>query len=423
MIISPNILEGTVSIPASKSEAHRAIICACFADGKSTISNVTLSQDIIATIDGLKSLGADIEVTGKNNHNNIATVVVGKFKLKEDANIIIDCNESGSTLRFLIPIAVGLYDKVRFIGRGGLEKRPLNVYFDLFEKHNIKYFHGNDYLPLDVEGKLNVGSFEVAGDISSQFITGIMLAKGIGNEQSQMQITSKLESKPYIDITQDVMKKYGVETQYSEKENRYLVNSNGYRLNDFKVMGDWSHAGFVLLAGTSSKITIIGLDKDSKQGDKVIVDILRSMGANIYWKDNLLVSEKSQLNGRTIDVSQCPDLAPVIAGAMSIAMGESKIVGGERLKIKESDRIQSVVETINNLGGNAKATDDGMIIQGLENLLGGEVSCYNDHRIAMMIGALSVYCTDDIKVNDHKCVAKSYPQFWDDFVELGGSLK
>ena len=187
-------------------------------------------------------------------------------------------------------------------------------------------------------------------------------------------------------------------------------------------MGDWSHAGFLLLAGTKSKIAIAGLDKESKQGDKAIVDILKSMGANIYWENDILISESAQLSGKKIDVSQCPDLAPVIGAAMAIARGEGQIVGGQRLKIKESDRIQSVVETICRLGGSAKATDDGMIINGMDSLLGGEVSCYNDHRIAMMIGALSVYCTNGVEVDGHKCVAKSYPLFWQDFVSLGGKL-
>ncbi|MEX1376650.1 MAG: 3-phosphoshikimate 1-carboxyvinyltransferase [Eubacteriales bacterium] len=417
MIISPNILNGTVNIPASKSEAHRAIICASFADGKSSISNVTMSKDIKATINGLKNMGAEIEVA---ENEGSAQVTVGSFKLVENNDIIIDCHESGSTLRFLIPIAASLYDKVTFTGKNRLVKRPLDVYFEIFRKNNIKYSHGEDYLPLTIERKLQCREYTAAGDISSQFITGIMLASAMTQKPVEIKIEGNLESKPYIDITQDVMKKYGVQSQYDEAENKYIIYGGGYKANDFKVMGDWSHAGFLLLAGTRSKITICGLDKDSRQGDKVIVDILKSMGANIYWDNDLLISEEANLTAKEVDVSQCPDLAPVIAGAMAIAKGKSKIVGGQRLKIKESDRIQSIVNTINSLGGSAQATDDGMIIEGVEMLSGGEVSCYNDHRIAMLTGALSSFCTEDIKVNGHECVDKSYPAFWEDFVKLGG---
>ena len=262
MKISPNILNGTVNIPSSKSEAHRAIICASFADGKSTITNVTLSQDIIATINGLKNMGAKIDIKENKADSGLATVEVGEFTLKENHDIIVDCNESGSTLRFFIPIAVSLYEKVTFTGSGRLVKRPLDVYFDLFKEHNIKYSHGDNFLPLKVEGKLDANVYEMAGDISSQFITGVMLARGIQKSQTEITITSKLQSKPYIDITQDVMDKFGVKSEYVKQKNKYIINSDGYKTIDyFKVMGDWSHAGFLLLAGTKSKIAIAGLDR------------------------------------------------------------------------------------------------------------------------------------------------------------------
>ena len=419
MIIKPNILEGAVDIPASKSEAHRAIICAALSKEKSNVYNVTLSEDIKATIGGLIKLGANIEINAHRDKDT-ADIEIKGFAKKENEEIIIDCGESGSTLRFLIPIAARLYDKVTFTGKNRLVKRPLDVYFDIFEKNNIKYSRREDYLPLTVEGRLQSKEYEAAGHISSQFITGIMLASGMAEDKTEIRIKNELESKPYIDITQDVMKKYGAESTFDEEQNKYIVNGGGYRAKDFKVMGDWSHAGFWLLAGTKSRIAINGLDKNSMQGDKVIVDILKSMGANIYWQGDVLISDKSQLQSKEIDVSQCPDLAPVIAGAMAVANGESKITGGQRLKIKESDRIQSVVNTINTLGGKAQATDDGMIIDGVEMLSGGEVSCYNDHRIAMMTGALSAFCAKNISVNGHQCVDKSYPSFWEDFAKAGG---
>ena len=420
MKIIPEILKGTINIPSSKSETHRAIICAGLAKGNSKITNVTLSEDITATINGLINLGADITI--ERNINNTVTVKTTGFKLRKNSDIIIDCNESGSTLRFLIPLAVSLYDKVRFIGRGGLEKRPLSIYFDLFDKCNIEYSHGNDYLPLDIKGKLDTSFFELAGNVSSQFVTGVMIAAGLRDDVTEISIVNKLESKPYVDITQDIMDKFGVKSEYSEEKNKYTVYGGEYAAGDFEVKGDWSHAGFLLLAGTKSKIALAGLSKESCQGDKIVVDILKSMGAKIYWENDLLISEKSDLHAGIINVSQCPDLAPVVGAALAVAQGEGKITGGERLRIKESDRIKSVADTICRLGGQAEPTKDGMIIKGRTSLSGGNVSCYNDHRIAMMIGALSVFCSNDIIVEGHECVAKSYPQFWDDFSALGGKL-
>lgn len=421
MIINPTILEGTINIPSSKSEAHRAVICASLAKGGvSTITYVTMSKDIIATVNALVSLGADIKVVPSSN--DYSTLQIGEMT-KLETNVLIDCNESGSTLRFLIPLALSLYNNAAFTGSGRLVDRPLQVYFNMFNEFNIEYSHGDNFLPLNIRGSLKPHNYYLAGDISSQFISGIMLAMGLFDEPSSINITTSLHSKPYIDITQDIMAKFSANTNYNLSENKYTISGGGYKATDFCVMGDWSQVGYFLLAGTRSKIKINGLSKTSKQGDKVILDILNSMGANIYWQGDALVSDKATLKSSTVDVSQCPDLAPVVAAAMAIAKGKSKIIGGQRLRLKESDRIDSIVTTINSLGGNAQALDDGMIIQGVDTLQGAKVLCYNDHRIAMMIGALSVYCKGEINIIGHECVDKSYPNFWQDFINMGGEYE
>ena len=421
MQITPHILKGTVNIPSSKSEVHRAVICASLAKGRSKISNVTLSDDIFATVGGLRAMGADIKISREEGTNTLV-IETGGFVRNEDKEITIDCHESGSTLRFLIPVALSIYDKVTFTGKGRLAQRPLNVYFDLFDKNSISYEHGENYLPLTVRGTLATDKYEIAGNISSQFVTGLMLASGINKNNTEISIAGPLESQPYIEITRDIMKRFGVESSYNKDENKYSITSDGYKSADFKAAGDWSHAGFWLLAGANSQIRVKGLDRNSKQGDKAIVEILKSMGADIYWEGDVLASKKAGLKGKNIDVSQCPDLAPVIAGAMAIAEAISRITGGERLKIKESDRIQSIVNTILSLGGKTRATDDGMVIDGKGYLSGGKISCYNDHRIAMMAGALSVYCEGQIDVDGYECVAKSYPEFWEHFKSLGGKI-
>ncbi|MBN2879028.1 MAG: 3-phosphoshikimate 1-carboxyvinyltransferase [Clostridia bacterium] len=419
--IQPATLSGKVEMPSSKSEAHRALICASFAEGKSIVSNVTMSKDIAATINVLTHMGADIK--GENaTEGGQVTLIIDRFVKKPFDEVLIDSNESGSTLRFMIPIVLSFFKKARFTGSGRLPERSLDDYFKIFEKNNITYHHGDNFLPLETEGILDADEYETSGDVSSQFITGLMLAAGNREAETHIKILNKLESKPYIDITQDIMNKFGVLSEYDEYFKTYTVNGGGYKARDFAVMGDWSHAGFWLLSGAKGKIEISGLDRNSKQGDKIIVDILNSMGASIYWDGAMLISEKATLHRAQIDVSQCPDLAPVIAAAMAIAEGESRITGGERLKIKESDRIQSIAAVINNLGGSAIATDDGMIIKGRSSLSGGSISCYNDHRIGMMAGALSAFCRNPVEIDGHECVAKSYPDFWRDFESLGGKI-
>lgn len=427
MIIEPKTLSGHVTVPPSKSHAHRAIICAALSSNDTIIHNVAMSEDINATISALRQLGAKIEVDNDTLH-------VSKFDInkKITEHITIDCNESGSTLRFMIPIALVFADKVTFIGSGRLPKRSLQVYFDIFDKLDIKYSHGEDYLPLTVEGNLSKdsGDFYIRGDISSQFITGLLLAMGITNYNSSIYITTSLESKPYVDITQMVMEQYGVKALYSENKSdskeftcAYNVSGMGYTSSGIdRVSGDWSQSGFHILAGLNGDITINGLDLSSPQGDKEIFNIIKQMDADICEKESSIICRKSKLKAIDVDVSDIPDMAVVIAGAMAVADGKSIITGAKRLRLKESDRIETVIATINSLGGQASADGDNIVIIGKDKLAGGKVKCHNDHRIAMLAGALSTYCENPVEIDDKDCVNKSYPDYWNDLISLGGKI-
>ncbi len=258
--------------------------------------------------------------------------------------ITIDCNESGSTLRFMIPIAMCFAENVIFIGSGRLPKRSLQVFFDMFDELGIEYSHGEDYLPLTVKGSMpdTSSDFYLRGDVSSQFITGLLLAMGAKGSKGTIYITTPLESKPYVDITQEVMKQYGVDASFAINKSddksytcSYSVDSSGYTSEGTDtVSGDWSQSGFHILAGLNGDITIKGLNLNSPQGDKAIFDIIKDMGGDITLSGNDVICKKSKLKAIDVDVSDIPDMAVVIAGAMAVADGTSTITGAKRLRLK-----------------------------------------------------------------------------------------
>lgn len=421
MIITPAKLKGEIVAPPSKSISHRAIIAAALADKTSQISNIILSSDINATIDAVKKLGA--KVCKMQNSNAETTLEITGIKKAEIKTLPdIDCRESGSTLRFMIPITLAAAGGGQFTGSGRLPKRPLEAYQKIFLKKGIKWEQENDFLPLKIYGKMKSGQYILPGNISSQYITGMLMALPLLKGDSILRITGKLESSKYVDITIDVLSSFGIKIIRNEAD--YIIKGEQkYKSKCYNIEGDWSQAAFFMLAGIlGDGIKIHGLNKNTKQGDIAVIDILKSMGAEITWENDVLCILKSELRASNVDVMQCPDLAPVIAAAMSIAEGKSTIYGGRRLKIKESDRIMSISSTLNKLGADVTPFDDGMKITGIKNLRGFVVDSFNDHRIAMMTAAVSSKSIDKITLNNAHCVNKSYPSFWDDFTLMGGII-
>ena len=403
-LITPSKLSGSVDIPASKSVAHRLVIAAALAEGESVITNVYPSKDILATVDAMRALGAEIELDGDTARISGIT--------EPPAEAVIDCGESGSTLRFVIPVAAALGVRTTFIGHGKLPERPITPFLEELPRHGARFEYSGT-MPFTVSGKLTAGEYRIGGDISSQFITGLMLALSAVEGDSRITLTTRLESRPYVDITMGCLEQFG--GRASADEQGFSVGG-GRRMKGCTcaVEGDWSQAAFFEVANSlGSSVTINGLNVNSYQGDKKILEICRDM---VYNKNSVL----SQLSPFELDCSDIPDLVPVLAVLASFCEGESRITNVARLRIKESDRLAAVTECLNRIGGRVTAYDDMLVIEGVKALRGGEVESFNDHRIAMAMAVASTRCTAPLLIRGAECVAKSYPGFWEDFERLGG---
>ena len=415
--IYPSKLKGEVKIPASKSLCHRAIICAGLSEGESSVYNLTLSKDISATCEAMKEIGVKVE----EDKNSLK--IIGCINKVVDKNINIDCNESGSTLRFMIPIVTALGIKTTFEGRGKLGERPMKTYYDIFDVQNIKYTNSNGNLPLNIDGNLNSGDFMVNGNISSQFISGLLFSLPLLSGDSRIILTSELESKPYIDLTIDVLKRYAVVIQNNNYKEFIIKGEQKYIATDYTVEGDYSQGAFWLVAGLlGAEVVCTNLNLNSIQGDRVIIDIIKKLGGNINCEDDKIWSTLSKTSGAIIDVSDCPDLVPILAVISALSEGTTQIINGGRLRFKESDRLMAICKELNKLGANIEETEDGLVIIGKSELNGGTVDSWNDHRIAMALSIASLKCTKPVIIKNSDCVKKSYPDFWKHFKELGGVI-
>ena len=403
--ISPAPISGSIEGIASKSFAHRALICACLAKGKSQIRINTTSDDIEATVECLRKLGAGIE------KNGVTYTVTPIGALPESAEI--DCGESGSTIRFLLPVICALGIKTQINGSGRLPERPLSPLKEELIRMGAEI---SDSFPLNVSGRISAGEFTLRGDVSSQFVTGLLMALSFLGD-GKINLIPPIQSRPYIDITLEVLRTFGANIK--EEKNVFYINSSPLVGCDFTVEADWSNAAFPLCMGAE----VTGLNPYSTQGDKAIIDVLKKMGAEIHTKNGCFKADLSSLHGCRIDASDIPDAVPVIAAIAATADGETVIFNAERLRIKESDRIMTTVSMLRSLGADITETDDGMIINGRDSLSGGETPSFNDHRIAMAATVASLKCQGDVIIRQAEAVNKSYPAFFDDFNKLGGKAR
>ncbi|NTW73143.1 MAG: 3-phosphoshikimate 1-carboxyvinyltransferase [Eubacteriaceae bacterium] len=421
--ITPSTLMGTVNIPPSKSMSHRSIFCAALSQGISNIKNVLLSEDIQATCDAMEALGAKIKykkVDEKREIYNLRIQGTSRLKLKKEK---IDCGESGSTIRFIIPLLALLGERATVTGRGRLVSRPLDTYYEIFEEKKIYYTNKYGELPLIINGTLQPGTYHMKGDVSSQFITGLLFALPLLKGDSKLIITTELESKPYVDMTIEMLLRFGIEVENHEYSEFTIKGNQEYVASDYSVEGDYSQAAFWLTAGTlGGEIYSNDLRLESLQGDKVIVDIIKNMGGNI---EKLLLgyrTSRSDTRGITVDASQCPDLVPIVSVLGSLSSGRTEIINAKRLRIKESDRLDAITQVLTTLGADIFQYTDGLIIQGRDRLKGGEVDSFNDHRIAMAAAIASIKCDEKVVIKNAQSVNKSYPKFWADFAMLGGRI-
>ncbi|MPM42892.1 3-phosphoshikimate 1-carboxyvinyltransferase [bioreactor metagenome] len=417
--IYPSKLKGELKIPPSKSMAHRAIICAALSDKLCRVDNIDYSDDIIATIEAMKSLGAII-----TKHEDYVEVI-GVYKDIQDTrkNKVIDCNESGSTLRFLVPISLLFGGSSRFIGKGNLGKRPLTTYYNIFDKQNIQYSYEKDILNLEIEGELKGGTFEVEGNVSSQFISGLLFTLPLLKEDSKIIITTDLESKSYVDLTLKVIKDFGIEIINKNHEEFIIKGNQKYEACNYKVEGDYSQGAFFLCADAiGNEVVCKDLNIDSLQGDKEVINILKKMNVDIMVKGNEIEGKRrKKLKSTYIDGSQCPDIIPVLTSVAALAKGRTEIANVGRLRIKECDRLSAITSELNKLGANIIEKEDSIIVEGVDELEGNvEVWSHKDHRIAMTLAIVSSRCNKPIVIKDYDCVSKSYPKFFEDFEKIGG---
>lgn len=415
--IMPAQLNGSIAIPPSKSLSHRALIAAGLSCNNSTIKNIMHSEDIDATCEVIKNLNVDIQM-----HNDTAYIKPqGKLTLLKHS---IDCRESGSTLRFFIPILLTLGKRVVFQGKGRLVDRPLDTYYDIFSSQGINYENTNGKLPLTVDGNLKPGIFYVRGDISSQFITGLLFALPLLEGDSIININSILESKGYVDLTLDVLKKFSIEIINNNYKSFVIKGNQHYKPLDYVVEGDYSQAAFWLAAGLLvGEVSCENLNVDSLQGDKVIIDIIKAMGGKITSLHNKIKVSKSDLKGIEIDAAQCPDLIPILTVLGALSSGTTTIFNAYRARLKESDRLSAISEELIKLGADIEELKDRLIIKGKSKLRGGVVvNGWNDHRIVMALSIATLGCMEPVIIEGSECITKSYPHFFQDFRKLGGQI-
>lgn len=412
ILVFPSQLNGTVCAPPSKSDVHRAVICAALSGGVCEIAPVAMSDDIKATIGCVKALGAKAEL-------NKDVLTVDGSNIFKNKKAVLDCFESGSTLRFFIPVAAAGGINATFLGRGRLPERPLGVYRKRLPEAGVRFIAEKN-LPLTIGGQLKSGIFNIPGNISSQFITGLLFALPILDGDSKIVLTTELQSEGYVDMTIRCMERFGVCVERADYG--YFIKGNQrYMPRNYRSDGDWSQAAFFMVAGAlSGSVTVDGLSVTSTQGDMKIEGILRDFSVDLTLGENCVTVRKSALKAIDIDAAQIPDLVPILAVASSVAKGTTRIYNAERLRAKESDRLQSTADMINSLGGKAEVKNDELYITGVGELLGGTVNGYGDHRIVMAASVAALRCKSEVKITDRESINKSFPDYFEKYTELGG---
>lgn len=399
-------LKGKVKIPSSKSYCHRYIIAASFSKKESVLDNVSMSDDIKSTLEIVKKLGAKIE------QKNQTFIIQKKSICDKKEPLYFFCSESASTLRFLIPISITNPRKVFFYGKHNLPKRPLSPFFPILEASHVSFqTKGEKDLCIQLDGQLKSGKYEIAGNVSSQFITALLFALPLLEGDSEISILGNLESKAYIEMTLDVLEKFQIQI-FRTKNTFYIPGNQIYQSYSTSIEGDYSQAAFFLVANSlGNQIQIQGLSQESKQADYEILSMIKKLETK--KEDEILV----------LDGSQCPDIVPILSLRAALTPGKTMIQNIERLKIKECDRLHATAEILNQLGAKVIEHTASLEFDGVSHLIGNSVSSFGDHRMAMMIAIASSCCQGEIILDDGNCVSKSYPNFWEDFKQLGGNYE
>lgn len=422
--IEPARLSGRIFVQPSKSMTHRLLFCALLAQGTSCIDNVVLSDDIKATLNACEALGAEVRIEKSTAFAGRRQVVISSGGFVRPVRSVIDCMESGTTARFVIPVSRLCDLPVTVTGKGRLVTRPFDVYRELLPAKGVEYSDKGGKMPISLKGRLVPGDYELRGDVSSQFISGLLLALPFLDGDSAVRITGPLESRSYVEMTVDALERFGIKIEHSGDFRLFRIPGRQHaKACSLAVEGDWSQAAFFCILGAiSGEIAIEGLDKASLQGDRIIFDIVREMGADAVWDKNVLRVRPGILRSIQVDASQCPDLVPAVAAGAALCPGKSCITNAKRLRLKESDRLHAVASELGKLGACVEEEPDGLVIQGVKRLKGATVDGWNDHRIVMALAVASSCAEGCVEIKGHDAVSKSYPGFWDDFRRLGGRI-
>ncbi len=418
IICYPGTLAGTVRAIPSKSDAHRKLICAALSENGGFLPlHEPFCDDIAATVRCLAALGAGF----RESDGGIYVTPV-----RHQAHAALDCGESGSTLRFLLPVAMCLCDSLSVMGKGRLPERPIRTLTDAMSAHGVQF--SSTSLPLNASGALCGGIYEIPGNISSQFLSGLLMALPLCDSDSEIRLTTPLQSAAYVDMTLQTLRLFGVKIVVTGESGalRYIIK--GKQNLDFpdsvEIDGDWSNAAFWLTAGALQEncpVTVTGLSPKSTQGDKAITEILRQAGAIIREEGNSLTAWCSSASNFDVSMEEIPDLLPILAVRAALSTdGASHFVNAERLRLKESDRLTATAELLRALGGHAEELPDGLTVYGGQ-LRGGTVNAQNDHRLVMAAAIAALHCQQPVTILGAEAVNKSYPAFFDDYRALGGS--
>lgn len=411
--ILPGARTGEVHIPASKSQAHRMLLCAAMGENEVTLRCRGLSKDILATVACLKALGASVDAEGEVLHlRPVSAPPPGLCPLP--------CGESGSTLRFLLPLVGVLGASAVFEREGRLPERPIEPLGRELCRNGMDI--RSDGARLSCSGQLRPGAFSLPGNISSQYISALLMTLPLLEGESTLHIEGALESAAYVAMTEEVLRLGGVQTEKTGAGYRIPGGQRCRFAPELSVEGDYSNAAFFLCAGALSErgIRVTGLDPQSRQGDRAIVPLLEEMGAQVASDGSSVTVKRAALHGITIDASPIPDLIPVLSVVAAAASGETRVIHAQRLRLKESDRLHSTTQMLRALGAEAEELPDGLVIRGGRTLAGGTVDACGDHRIAMSAAVAGGICRGAVTICGSECVQKSYPDFWTDFQQLKG---
>lgn len=417
LLVKPSKVDGTIPSSPSKSYTHRAMVLAQLADGKSTLRRVLLSGDTIATLRSIRMLGAEVTVEG-----DTCTVKGGEFVCPED---VIDVENSGTTIRLIAGVASLLPCITILTGDESIRRRPMQPLIDALTEMGVYCVStkGDGRAPLVIRGPNQGKVAHIRGDVSSQFISSLLISSPVKEVDTDIILTTPLKSKPYVEITIEMMKGFGAEC-FESKEGFHVPGNQEYKPRDYTIPGDYSSAAFPFVAGAlAGKVSITGLDLEDRQGDKFILEILEQFGAHVERYPSKITVSSGELEGAEIDMSNSPDLFPIVSVLAAVAKGETKLYNAEHVRLKESDRISTTASFLKSMGAHIEEKKDGCLIRGPSKLRGTIVDSHGDHRILMAAAVAGLIAEGETIITDGKCYEISYPSFLNDMRALGASME